>query len=149
MPKNWTPLLLENSRPPWVKTPGHCMNGWRAWKIVAGSGETQRPRRSRWREQSWERLWECFSKLSWKVDAMTQTAGLEFERRAADAIRHLDYEVKIEPREIAKRGTWQERLSSWMTQPTHIPTMPSMVVSNGRKNRPGGTESLPNTSRTL
>ena len=64
---------------------------------------------------------------------MTQTAGLEFERRVADAIRHLDYEVKIEPREIAKRGTWQERLISWMTQPTYIPAMPSMVVSNGEK----------------
>ena len=60
------------------------------------------------------------------------TTGVEFERHVADTLKGLNYSVITEP-PTPGGCTWQERISSWLTEPSSRPDGPDMVVANGEK----------------
>lgn len=62
---------------------------------------------------------------------MTQTTGIEFERRVAETIEQLNYRVTTEPLQRSEHSTWQGRVSSWLTKPLQTPHGPDMLVENG------------------
>ena len=64
---------------------------------------------------------------------MNQTSGIEFERRVAEAIKRLNYNVTTEPMRRPKQSTWQDRISSWLMKPSHSLPSPDMFVVVGEK----------------
>lgn len=64
---------------------------------------------------------------------MNQTSGIEFERRVAEAIKRLNYNVTTEPMRRPKQSTWQDRISSWLKKPSHSLPGPDMFVALGEK----------------
>lgn len=64
---------------------------------------------------------------------MNQTSGIEFECRVAEAIKELNYKVTTEPMRRSQPSKWQERISSWLTKPSHSLPGPDMVVALGEK----------------
>ena len=64
---------------------------------------------------------------------MTQTTGIEFERRVAEAIKRLNYKVTTEPSQRPEHNTWQGRISSWLMKPSDSQPRPDMLVAHGDK----------------
>ncbi len=67
---------------------------------------------------------------------MTQSVGVEFEHKVAEAIKQLDYNVVTEPTgalETSKWDEWQERLLPFLTQRPNLMGMPSLLVRHGEK----------------
>lgn len=64
---------------------------------------------------------------------MNQASGIEFERRVAEAIAQLNYNVTTEPTERPQQSTWQDRISSWLVKPSPSLPSPDMFVELGEK----------------
>ena len=64
---------------------------------------------------------------------MNQTTGIEFERRVAEAIKQLNYNVSTEPPGKPQHSTFQDRISSWLMKPAHSLPRPDMTVAHGEK----------------
>ena len=64
---------------------------------------------------------------------MTTITGAEFESRVVEAIKELDYQVTTEPLRNPGHMTWHERLTSWLTEPSHPQPSPDMLVAQGNK----------------
>lgn len=64
---------------------------------------------------------------------MTQTTGIEFERRVLKTIRQLDYKVITEPLQRPEHSTLQDRISAWLMKPLHSTPRPDMLVARGEK----------------
>lgn len=64
---------------------------------------------------------------------MRQDIGLEFEHRVVEAIKQWDYEVRTEVLPKPETTTWQDRISSWLMEPSHSLPRPDMVVGHGGK----------------
>ena len=62
---------------------------------------------------------------------MTTTSGIEFERQVAETIKKLDFRVTAEPQQETEGMTWQKRVSSWLTEPTHATPVPDLLVARG------------------
>ena len=57
--------------------------------------------------------------------------AVEFERRVAETIQQLDYNVTMEPLPRRDHTSWQDRISSWLTRPSHPLPTPDMLVGHG------------------
>lgn len=64
---------------------------------------------------------------------MTQATGIEFERRVAETIEQLDFEITTEPLQGTGESSWQGRISSWLKEPPYSAPRPDMLVALGEK----------------
>ena len=64
---------------------------------------------------------------------MTQTTGIEFERRVAETIKKLDFKVTTAPLQEQEDNSWKGRISSWLMEPSYSLPQPDMMVKFGEK----------------
>ena len=64
---------------------------------------------------------------------MTQSTEVEFERRVAETIEKLNYKVTTEPLRGPEHSSWQDRISSWLMEPSYPSVRPDMLVAHGAK----------------
>ena len=64
---------------------------------------------------------------------MPHTTELDFERRVAEVIKQLDYNVTIEPPPKPEQGSLSGWIPSWLMEPPSPSVRPDMLVALGEK----------------